>query len=353
MNLFENNAAPNVFTDEKLSEVLRKMLGADITCADFTDIQLQGGTVGDIRLVSGCAETIDGEKLPYKIVLKIQKKWERYGDPDSWRREYDFYKSDFGVLFSDSFRWPVCYHAEMNDDETETQLWMEYIDGISGVDLTGDMYEQAARELGRFQGKLYAERPAALQQLTNLSKVEFMKNFYLHYRSWDKVYDYIRTENCELPKHLRKMITDIDENENEVWRRIEKLPIVLCHRDFWVTNIIHKDNKIILIDWDTAGWGYMGEDIASLIADEADIEHMVEYYSRCVPAYYKGFAEHADISHITDKCVYELILLMFGYRTVAWYMEEESGNSIKETDDEKALALNTLQKIYEMRDIKI
>lgn len=41
----------------------------------------------------------------------------------------------------------------MNEEENDTQIWMEYIDGISGLDLTGDMYERAAEELGRFQGK--------------------------------------------------------------------------------------------------------------------------------------------------------------------------------------------------------
>ena len=87
--------------------------------------------------------------------------------------------------------------------------------------------------------------------------------------------------------------------------------------------------------------------LVSLIADEADVEHMVEYYQKCVAAYYSGFSEYAEI-HIKDHCIRELILVMFGYRIVAWYMEEESGNSIKETDNEKALALNTLQKIYEM-----
>lgn len=61
---------------------------------------LQGGTVGNVHLVSGTAETAEGEKLPYRIVLKIQKKWERYGDPGSWRREYDLYSSDLGATFS-------------------------------------------------------------------------------------------------------------------------------------------------------------------------------------------------------------------------------------------------------------
>ncbi|WMT43284.1 aminoglycoside phosphotransferase family protein [Paenibacillus sp. D2_2] len=339
----------NEIKAETLIQVLSKMLGTEIICVDFHTKQLHGGTVGDVQLVMGNAKTTDGGELPYKIVLKSQKKWERYSDPDSWRREYDFYKSNFGALFYESFRWPECYHVEMNEEENETQIWMEYIDGISGLDLTGDMYKQAAEELGRFQGKLYAQ-PAYLQNLSNLSKVDYMKNFYLHYRSWNRVYDYIRSDDCVIPQHLCKMLIDIDENADEIINRIEKLPIVLCHRDFWVTNIISSDGKIIVIDWDTSGWGYLGEDMASLIADEADIEHMVEYYRRCVPAYYKGFSEYVDISHITDNCVYEMILFLFGYRLVEWIMDAGSGNEIQDTDDERTLHIQTLQKVYEMKN---
>jgi hypothetical protein len=46
--------------------------------------------------------------------------------------------------------------------------------------------------------------------------------------------------------------------------------------------IYSSDDKIALIDWDTAGWGYMGEGIASLIADESDVNYMTEYYNRCI-----------------------------------------------------------------------
>jgi tRNA A-37 threonylcarbamoyl transferase component Bud32 len=335
-----------IVKNETLIQVLRKMLGTDVTGAEYETKRLHGGTLGDVRLISGTAEAIDGEKTAYKVVLKIQKKWERYGDSGSWRREYDFYTSGFGALFTDSLRWPQCYHAEMNQEENEWQIWMEYIDGISGLDLTGDMYERAAEEMGRFQGKLYAEQSIALKNLTNLSDKSFMKNFYLHYRSWNVVYDYVRSGDSELPGHICEMLIEIDEKSDEIFSRVEKLPVVLCHRDFWVTNIFYKNDKIVLIDWDTTGWGYFGEDLASLIADEADVEHMVEYYQRCVPAYYKGFAEYADTSRITDNCVYELILLLFGYRLVEWFISAES-------PEKKALQANTLQRIYEIRGKKI
>ncbi|WP_040950964.1 aminoglycoside phosphotransferase family protein [Gorillibacterium massiliense] len=330
------------FKYETLIYSLSRRFQRDIISADWQTMPLQGGTVANVYLVTGIAEIAGGEQLPYHIVLKIQKQWERYGDPGSWRREYDLYASDLGATFSEAFHWPACYHAEINAEENEFQLWLEYIDGVSGLHLTGDMYEQAALELGRYQGKLYAEQPAVLQSLTNLSHPDFMKNTYLRYRSWPVVYDYIRSEDCEFPQHLRRMLIDIDEQANEIFARIEKLPLVLCHRDFWVTNLIYADGTIALIDWDTSGWGYLGEDLASLIADEADIDHMVEYYHRCVPAYYKGFSEYVEASPNSDHCVYEMILLAFGYRLVEWYLHTED-------EDEKKEHVRTLQKIYEMK----
>lgn len=329
---------------EKLKEALNNMLKEKVRRINCQTEKLHGGTVGDVWLVTGTADTADGRKLPYKLVLKVQKKWERHGDPDSWRREYDLYTSGLDALFTDSLRWPRCYLAEMDGDKT--RLWMEYVEGISGSDLTVDMFEYAAYELGRFQGRLYAEQPDILAKLPNLSQIDAMKKFYLHYRSWSEVYDYIRSNDCEIPKHLCQMIIDVDDQADEIWRHVEMLPIVLCHRDFWVTNIFYSDDGIVLIDWDTTGWGHMGEDLVSLIADEADVEHMAEYYQKCVPAYYRGFSEHADVSHISDLCIHDRIITHFGYRLVEWYKFAKSSG-------DKNLQISTLQKIYEMREMHV
>lgn len=157
---------------EKLIFALNQQFKTDIISADCQTMPLQGGTVGKVYLVTGIAETVDGEKLRYRIVLKIQNKWERYGDPGSWRREYDLYSSDLGATFSQALRWPTCYHAELNAEENEYQLWLEYIDGVTGLDLNGDMYEKAALELGRFQGKLFAEQPAVLMTSTKYDRID-------------------------------------------------------------------------------------------------------------------------------------------------------------------------------------
>ncbi|MCX7615740.1 MAG: hypothetical protein N2Z65_08305, partial [Clostridiales bacterium] len=243
---------------ETLAHVLSKMLSADIIRASYQTKQLQGGTVGDVRLVTGMAETIEGKKLPYKVVLKIQKKWERPGDPDSWRREYDLYTSDFGKVFTDSLRWPEYYHAEMNGDEIH--LWIEYIDGISGDRFDIETLEFVATELGRFQGKIYKQqemlrnmnflsRPNALRKNFELWHTQtfsheflisdqcrlpgFLKQMLKNgeiqlYNGKSFEYGCLRSEACDIPEYLKQMLFDIDDNREALFNSLERLPVVLC-----------------------------------------------------------------------------------------------------------------------------
>ena len=324
---------------ETLLMVLTKKLNRPITHAEYETKDLQGGTVGNVLLLSGMAETSSAERLPFQLVRKTTNKWERYADPDSWRREYDLYQSDLGKLFLPSMRWPICYHAEMAEDAHT--LWLAYIDGVSGLDMTTDMYARAALELGRLQGKWYATQPPALLAIKNVSPANYMEQFYRHYKSWNVVYEYVRSDTSKIPTHLCQMIIDADEGADAVFKKIEQLPLVFCHRHFWVTNILCHEESIGLIDWDTSGWGYLGEDITALIADEADVPFIVEYYHVCTAAYRKGFAEYADLSGFPNLYIRERIILYFGYRLVEWYMDAE-------TPELKQRHIDTLQKIFEM-----
>lgn len=115
---------------------------------------------------------------------------------------------------------------------------------------------------------------------------------------------------------------------------------VSCRRrDFWHENILFANGVIRLIDWDTAGWGFPGEDIASLIVDEMPAERYEENYHRLVPAYLKGLSEYIDVPAIDEMHIWEMSLLKFGYRMVQQYMFSES-------IDDKAQIVNALQIIY-------
>lgn len=243
------------------------MFHTNIVHASYSINQLQGGTLGDVRLVTGTAKTDSGRKLPYKVVSKLQKKWERPGDPDSWRREYDLFASYLDKSFTDQLRWPKCYHAEMNDDEI--QIWMEYIEGVSGSDLTIEMLEKAAFELGRFHGRTSLRYDAG-KDILCLSDVGFPEREFDQWHNQTFSYDflvsdqcripgflkqmlkngdirlvdgksfeysYLRSPGCDMPMHLKQMLIYIDDNKDEIFKKLKALPIVLCHRDFWIENI--------------------------------------------------------------------------------------------------------------------
>ncbi len=356
-------------------DVISKMFSKTINLVDCQTTQLQGGTLGDVQLVTGMAETIDGGKLPYKVVWKKQKKWERPGDPDSWRREFDLYQSNLGATFTPALRWPECYHSEFRDGEIE--LWIEYIDGVSGSNLTIEMLEQAALELGRFQGRI-AKQHDELRNISCLGDSGFFAREFRQWHTQSFTYDFLisepcripgflkeklkngdiqlvdgksfeygclRSRACDIPENLKQMIMDIDDRKVELFDKLEKLPIVMCHRDFWNENIFFTDGVIRLIDWDTAGWGFLGEDIASLIVDGMDAERFEENYRRLVPAYLKGLSEYMDVPAVDEMYTLEMILIKFGYRMVQDYMFSEAAG-------ENNWGLNALQKIYEISNSK-
>ena len=329
----------NIISIKTLISVLSKMFGKTIIRAEYETEQLQGGTMGNVRLVTGIAATADGEKLPYKVVWKIQKNREIPGET-KWGRDYDLFMSDFGKIFTNILRWAECYHAEIINDETH--IWTEYIDGVSGENLTIEILEYISAEFGKFQGRLY-KQPEILDNIDCLSDVGWMKRDYGQWKPETAEYQYIRSENCEIPEHLRQMLIDMDNKSETIFENIQKLPVVLCHRDFWVENIFYlaSNREIILIDWDYTGWGYMGEDIASLIADDIDIEYMDEYYRRFIPAYYKGISEYMDIISVNNNCIREMILIKFGYRFIHRYI-------FADTSERKNQQINALQKIYDM-----
>lgn len=125
---------------------------------------------------------------------------------------------------------------------------------------------------------------------------------------------------------------------------LEKFPIVLRHGDFFAPNIFYANDKIVLIDWDSAGWCYLGEDMVSLLIDTDDIDHLASNFHKCVSAYLKGFSKASGISQIKNPYIYARIVMHMGYRlidNVDWRNETK-------TPDERKFDLELLQKIYEL-----
>lgn len=357
-----------------LLSVLNTMLGRTIERAEYETIQLHGGTLGDVKLVAGNAYTAQGEKMPYKVVWKTQKKWERFGDVDSWRREYDLYNSSLGAVFTDALRWPKCYHSKITPNEI--QLWMEYVQGASGSALTVEMLEAVAMEMGRFQGKLL-KKPQEVRSIACLADADFTQREFSQWHRQQYSYEFLISPPCRMeqklkdmlidrrirlfegksfeysclrsgafgiPAHLTQMLTDTDEQSETIFAKIRSLPVVLCHRDLWIENVFYTKGGIRLIDWDTCGWGYLGEDIATLIADGTSPEMMEVYYHRLVRAYLQGISQYMEDALIERIPIHEMICIKFGYRFAQGIMFAPSDTIHQEN-------LDLLQKLYDLREI--
>lgn len=359
-----------------MTKALTAMLKKTVISAEYQETPLDGGTIGDVRLISGEAVTDTNEKISFKMVYKSHEKFERPGDPDSWRREYDLYTSDFDKIFTDVFRYPKCYRAEINDEKFE--IWMEYIDARSGFKLNINMLEKAALEIGRWQGKIFTnpELSQKINKIKNLSVPEFLRRNFKQWHTQTMPYEYIISDNCRLPEHINKyykenkdrinhgksieynilraeicgipqhlkqMLFDTDERQDAIFDNFKSLPIVFCQRDFWIENIFCDNGNIIVIDWDTAGWGYLGEDIAQLIFDDTDDKCFDEYFINLIPAYYKGFAEFSGVSEEVIKhskaAIRDFLLISYGYRTAQRHMFTENTEEQKKSERE-------LQNIY-------
>ncbi len=220
-------------------------------------------------------------------------------------------------------------------------------------------------ELGRFQGRILQD-PSLVRGIRCLSDTGFTRREYAELHVQQFTYEYLisppcrmpefvkemlktgelifipgksfeyamlRSPGCDLPKHLKQMLIDTDNRAEDIFRRLGALPTVLCHRDFWVENIFHTPEGIRLIDWDTTGWGPLGEDIASLVADDVDFDSFEENLKNCVPAYLRGVAEYADVSGVDSLHLRDQILIKFGWRMMQSYMFTRS-------PDEKAPTAN-------------
>lgn len=319
-----------------LRAAVSKQLGSPVRIAAYQAAPLHGGTLGDVRLISGDARHGGGRTLPFRIVLKTQKKWERPGDPTSWRREYDLYQSGFHTLFTEEFRRPQVYHAE--ECESENRLWMAYIQGVSGAALTLSQLALAAEALGRFQGLCHARR-ASLQSVACLSDARTMQRDFAQWTPDTAEYKYLCSESCALPPHLRHMLTEAQTHADEVFQAMARLPQVLCHGDYWTENIFVSGGRVSVIDWDCAGWGVVGEDIASLIADETPASQIGAYCQTLLPAYYRALAKRVPLPPIGAIPVREMILFKFGYRFLQRLM-------VSGPQAEKKEAVRALEAIF-------
>ena len=256
-----------------LERVVRRALGdGSLSVSRGVSEQLAGGTVAGVFRLRGTAWKDGAAPVPWSCVLKILHEWERDGDPQCWSREARFYPSGVYDCLPAGLTVPRCY--ELEEKGGEYRLWLEDVAGRRGLELSAADYGVAARGLGRFQGQYMAGRP--------LPDFDWLAGLNWRRETTGDMGPYAigRIRNGELDgsaTHLRLkgMLSALDglwARRDDLSREVESLPRTLAHRDFHADNIFARENgggtpETVLIDWDCAGVGVVGEDIGDVVAE--------------------------------------------------------------------------------------
>jgi hypothetical protein len=260
-----------------LEPPLSRLLGKTPAVASGWGCQRLGGFgrgVGTWRL-RGVAE-IASERREWSLVLKGWAPTAENATPTAWdwpHREAALYRSGVLTALPPGIRAPRCLDALEREDGT-VWIWLEDLGDSAARVRSIDEHATAARHLGQLNGAYLAGRP--LPTAPGLA------------RSW--LAQWIEAAAPEIalllngidhPRVRTVYPTDVVDVFGKLWAsraalltRLDRLPACFVHRDAFSRNLFlpaEAANAVetIAIDWEFAGIGFVGEDLAALVAASA------------------------------------------------------------------------------------
>lgn len=311
----------------ELMAMLSRLLETPVTDVLYKTETLKGGTVGDVRRITGRAYS-NNIALPFDIVKKTQHKWERYGDPLCWRREYEIYKNGLTEKMPCGIKLPRLVH--LNEEVNQTIIWMEYVNGDTGnIKLNAPELTLAAERLGRFQAEFHLKGNKDLLYLRDFPAVR--TSFELWFGRMAKPL----SESIEsFPEKIRQSLLTYAENADKILNALNALPVTLCQGDVHHDNLILKkekgDTTVYLIDWDSAGYGIMGEDAVDVLMEafvysDRDVSLLPDFKKRIINGYINGAISGGVNLYLDDSTVRNIFALAWGFRIAdlfLYYKEE-------------------------------
>lgn len=329
---------------ESLIAALNNKFDKEIFDVEYTANRLCKGTVAEVIKIEGSAKNHE-YILPFKLVLKIQKKWNRHLDPLCWRREYDIYLNKLDKEISRFIRLPECYLLEESHDTTK--IWMEYIEGMSGEeDIDDKKLSLAAEKLGMLQADFHEFGSFDLPYIRNFPAVE--SSFDLWYKRIEEV---LKKPISGFPDKIREILNQYAENSNNFLASFKSLPLTLCQGDVHHDNLIFKPENdgfdIYLLDWDSSGYGYMGEDAIDLLLEaflytKRDVSLMNEYKHKILSSYYTGAKKSRMDYFLDDKLITDIFAYSWGFRVTSHYLYYK-------TDDLKKRCVDILNVMFGLK----
>jgi len=245
-----------------------------------------------LPLVSGNSVSAPGnkkEKLKSKIIMCASKDsadFERFLLID---RFLDKQKLGVAQIYNSSMKHHVVIMEDLGDDILYNRLQT----GIS-EDEKEKLYRKIIEWLVMFQLKTYDKTYPEGEQDFSADKIG-VRSFSFEYLRWETSYfsEKFLIDYCEIS---RKDIDDLDCEFRKLAERTLSQPQILIHRDFQSQNILMKDGKIRIVDFQGARTGNIAYDLMSLLKDPY-IEISKELRTSLIDYYYELFSQ----SKLTEK----------------------------------------------------
>ncbi len=247
---------------EELTPVARAAAGRDdLDPTTWRHERLGGGTVAEVFRFWGGS----WQGTPWSAVLKLLHPWERPGDPESWRREALLYASDLFEGLPGCLAVPRCY--AMSEADGLHRLWLEDVSGTHDRALEPAHYREAARCLAHMQAPYLMGRPLPTHEWLGTDRALAGQS-----RGWGE-WALTKLAATAAPEEVAR---EHGDSLRALWERrtrlvtlADALPRTLCHRDYNAANLFVDlpRRRTTAIDWDCAGVGMVGEDLADLACE--------------------------------------------------------------------------------------
>lgn len=268
----EPRDAPSLLTEADILVPVRGLFGTTITSIpQWTASRItEGAGLSNVWRLTGTARDVTDRS--WSLILKG---WEPPGPGAAptgvyWpRREFDLYDSGLLSHLPGGIRSPVMLGSLVHDDGF-LGIWMEDVTTSVDDHWSLDEYQRVAKLLGRFNGGYLTGVPLPehrslsrgwLQQwieMAGSSLRELLEN--AGHPLVHRVY----------PERVIAVMKNDWQHRDALYDRLRRSPHVFCHQDAFTRNVLFRDTpdgepETILIDWEYAGIGAPGEDLAPVV----------------------------------------------------------------------------------------
>lgn len=339
-----------------LTAIVRKVLGSDTPIlSDWRYDAIAYASVGEetrglFRLQGTALD--GGQTRAWSVVLKAFRALADGSNREPmhahyWKREPQLYASNIVKDLPQGLTIPCCFGVQEN--EQGLWLWLEDVQEALSPPWPLERYGEIAHLYGQYQAHYLTGR-SALPPYAWLSRDAT--------RAWALENAYLielleREDLREHPNIRRAFPTSIAECLLTLWAERERfnsvlarLPQTFCHHDAGHRNLLARENasgarEYVLLDWELAGQGAIGEELANLVIPalinfEVPSDQAQELEQTVLSSYLSGLQSEGWKGNVDDARMGYSIAAVFrwAFAAAGWPLAiqaDESGNAEAQT----------------------